>query len=60
MKDLKEVLIETTPDLLPHKYYLNKAGKLIAFCKAGEAQIKVFDKPLSFSKSHRTFQKVKV
>lgn len=57
--EYKEILVETTPELLPHTYYLNDAGKLAAFKRAGEDEIKVFTKPLMFDKKRRTFKKVK-
>jgi len=57
--DYAEILVETTPDLLPHTYYLNSDGKLVAFKKDGEDEIKTFSKPLMFDKKRRKFKKVK-
>jgi hypothetical protein len=58
MQNVKEILIESTVDLLPHKYFLNSAGKLIAFQKCNEDVVKTFSKPLSFDKRYRKFIKV--
>ena len=53
-----EVLVETTPDLLPHTYYVNKmSGKLMAFLSVDD-KYTVYEKPLSFSKRYRTFKKI--
>jgi hypothetical protein len=53
-----EVLRETTADLLPHVYYVNKkSGKLVAF-QPVDGEIKVYGKPLSFSKRFRKFEKM--
>lgn len=57
--DYAEILVETTPELLPHTYYLNSDGKLVAFKKDGEDEIKIFSKPLMFDKKRRKFKKVK-
>jgi len=57
--DYAEILVETTPELLPHTYYLNSDGKLVAFKRAGEEEIKIFGKPLLFDKKLRKFKKVK-
>ena len=60
MFDIKEVLVETTPELLPHTYYLGTDGKLVAFKRAGEQDITYYTRPLKFSKSKRKFKKVKL
>ena len=52
-----EVLIETTEDLLPHTYYVDKkSGKLVAFQGMDEKDVKVFTKPLTFGKRYRKFE----
>ena len=51
-------LLETTRGFQPHTYFLNKEGKCFAYRKAEEDSIKYFKKPLSFSKSYRTFEKI--
>lgn len=51
-----EVLKETTPELLPHTYYV-RGDKLVAF-KPVDGELKVFAIPKSFSKRHRKFQKI--
>ena len=54
-----DVLRETTADLLPHVYYVNKkSGKLVAF-QPVDGEVKVYSKPLSFSKRFRKFEKMK-
>lgn len=51
-----EVLKETTKDLLPHTYYVNKkSGKLVAFMPVG-GELKVFGVPKSFGKRFRKFE----
>ena len=53
-----EVLRETTPELLPHTYYVNKkSGKLVAFHPV-EGELNVYDIPKSFSKRYRKFEKL--
>lgn len=42
-----------------HTYFLNKAGKLIAFKVKGEKDIKVFTKPLNFDRRRRMFKELK-
>lgn len=56
--EYKECLLETTSDLLPHTYYIDDNGKIVAFKRAGQEEIKVFSKPLSFSKRYRKFKKL--
>ena len=52
-----EVLRETTKDLLPHVYYVDKkSGKLVAFQGIDEKDVKVFTKPLTFGKKYRKFE----
>ena len=52
-----QVLKETTKDLLPHTYYVNKkSGKLVAFQGMDEKDVKVFTKPLTFGKRYRKFE----
>ena len=55
--ELKEYLLrETTKDLLPHVYYVNKkSGKLVAF-QPVDGQVKIFTKPLTFGKRYRKFE----
>ena len=51
-----EVLRETTPELLPHVYYVDKnSGKLIAF-QPVDGQVKIYNAPKSFSKRYRKFK----
>ena len=53
-----EVLRETTPELHPHVYYVNKkSGKLVAF-QPVNGQVKIFDKAKPFSKRFRKFEKM--
>jgi hypothetical protein len=53
-----EVLKETTPELHPHVYYVNKkSGKLVAF-QPVDGQVKIFDVPKSFGKRYRKFEKI--
>lgn len=60
MEDLKEILVETTGEgFLPHTYFLNSDGKLIAFKRYNEDTITEYSKPLMFSKTRRKFKKVK-
>lgn len=42
----------------PHTYFLNKAGKLIAFKVKGETEIKQFAKPLAFDRRRRMFKEL--
>ena len=42
----------------PHTYFLNKAGKLIAFKIKGETEIKHFSKPLMFDRRRRMFKEL--
>lgn len=58
MESVVEVLREKTEGFQPHTYYLNEAGKCVAYKKSGGENIKVFIKPLSFSKSYRKFDKI--
>jgi hypothetical protein len=58
LESVVETLKEKTIGFQPHTYYLNKEGKCVAYCKSGEEEIKVFIKPLSFSKSYRKFDKI--
>lgn len=41
-----------------HTYFLNEAGKMVAYIKKGTTEILYRDKPCSFSKTRRTFEKV--
>ena len=53
-----EVLKETTPELLPHVYYVNKkSGKLVAF-QPVDGQVKVYEAAKAFSKRFRKFEKM--
>ena len=58
LESVVEVLLEKTVGFKPHTYYLNQAGKCVAYSKSGEEDIKVFVKPLSFNKSYRKFDKI--
>ena len=60
MESVIEALREKTVGFQPHTYYLNGAGKCVAYQKNGEESVKVFIKPLSFSKSYRKFEKLPV
>lgn len=42
-----------------HTYYLNEAGKLVAFKQSGKPDIKVFNKPLAFDRRRRKFKELK-
>lgn len=57
MESVVEVLKEKTVGFQPHTYYLNEAGKCVAYSKANEDEVVIFKKPLSFSKSWRKFDK---
>ncbi len=54
-----EILRETTKELHPHDYYINKkSGKMVAFNRAPEYNsLEVFEKPHSFSRRYRKFEK---
>ena len=41
-----------------HTYFLNEAGKCVAYIKKGTTEILYNKKPMSFSKSYRKFNKV--
>jgi len=58
--DFYEAVKEKTVGFQPHTYYLNKEGKCVAYKKCGESDIQTFKKPLSFSKSYRQFDKVRI
>jgi len=59
VESVVEILKETTVGFKPHTYYLNAAGKCVGYATSGEASsVKIFNKPLSFSKSYRKFNKV--
>ena len=51
-------LLERTEGFTPHTYFLGKDGKCWGYTKAGASGIERFNKPLSFSKSYRKFEKV--
>ena len=51
-------LRELTPGFPQHTYFLNEAGKLIAYRKANGGVLTTFSKPLSFSRSRRKFEKI--
>ena len=53
-------LLEKTEGFQPHTYFLGSDGKCWGYMKAGTAVIKKFKKPMSFSKSYRKFEKVKI
>ena len=53
-------LLEKTEGFQPHTYFLAESGKCWGYMKAGTDVIERFKKPLSFSKSYRKFDKVKV
>jgi hypothetical protein len=55
---LKEVT-DWDMDFQPnHTYFLNEAGKMVAYIKKGTSKILYNKKPMSFSKSYRKFEKV--
>ena len=58
LESVVEVLKEKTVGFQPHTYYLNEAGKCVGYSKSGEESIKIFNKPLMFSKSYRKFDKI--
>ena len=41
-----------------HTYFLNKAGKMVAFIKKGTSEIIYNKKPMSFSTTRRKFKKI--
>ena len=41
-----------------HTYFLNEAGKMVAFMKKGTTEIIYSKKPMSFSKTRRKFKKI--
>lgn len=51
-------LKEITPGFPQHTYFLNKAGKLIAYRKSSDVNLTVLNTPLSFSRSKRKFEKI--
>ena len=55
-----EVLKETTPELQPAIYYVNKkSGKLVAFSPASDYnRVDIYEKAKSFSKKFRKFEKL--
>lgn len=60
MKYLKEITGVADGFRYPeHIYILNEAGKLVGYIKENTDDIKIFNKPLSFSKSRRKFTEVK-
>ena len=60
MDNVVEIIKETTVGFQPHTYFLGDDGKCWGYMKAGTDVIERFKKPLSFSKSYRKFDKVKV
>jgi len=53
-----ETLLETTEDLLPHTYLVDKSkGKMYAY-RREDGVINVFSKPLTFGTKYRKFKKV--
>lgn len=53
-----EVLRETTPELHPHVYFVNKkSGKLVAF-QPVNGQVKIYKNAKAFSKRFRKFEKM--
>lgn len=53
-----ECLLETTSDLRHHTYLHCKESGMIFAYRMDTGSIKVFTKPMSFSKRYRTFKKV--
>jgi len=41
-----------------HTYFLDKAGRMVAFIKKGTSEIIYNKKPMSFSKTRRKFKKI--
>lgn len=60
MESVVEILKEKTVGFQPHTYYLNAAGKCVAYKKWDAEEVREFIKPLSFSKSYRKFEKLPV
>lgn len=62
MKQTYNALVETTVwdmDYQPnHTYFLNEAGKIVAYIKKGTSEILYRNTPCSFDKRGRTFDKV--
>lgn len=55
---LKEVTVWDMDFQPNHTYFLNEAGKCVAYIKKGTSEILYNKKPTSFSKSYRKFEKV--
>jgi hypothetical protein len=55
---LKEVTVWDMDFQPNHTYFLNEAGKMVAYIKKGTSEIIYSKKPQSFSKSYRKFEKV--
>lgn len=55
---LKEVTVWDMDFQPNHTYFLNEAGKMVAYIKKGTSEIIYTKKPKSFSKSYRKFEKV--
>ena len=51
-------LKEITPGFPQHTYFLNEAGKLMAYRKSSDDTLTVLNKTLSFSRSKRKFEKI--
>lgn len=58
MKDIKEVLLETTSDLPKHTYYIDDTDRMAGYKKEGTEEVVWFSKPMSFSKKYRKFKKI--
>ena len=55
---LKEVTVWDMDFQPNHTYFLNEAGKMVAYIKKGTTEILYNKKPMSFSKTRRKFEKV--
>lgn len=51
-------LKEITTGFPQHTYFLNEAGKLMAYRKVSDDTLTVLNNPLSFSRSKRKFEKI--
>jgi len=58
MKILKEITEWDTEHVQPNHTYFVKSDKCHAYVKEGTKTIILFDKPKSFSRSHRKFEDI--
>lgn len=59
--ELKEVTDWGKDSLIPNNtYYVNDAGKCIAYRRVSDGVLEYFTKPLMFTKTHRKFESKKL